>query len=240
MDLGACIKLIPSNGGRQNGAFLQKIASEAPRGTAIIELGTWLGAGTAQLALGLLGRNYPPVIHCFDQWQASRSEARLAVERTGLVLQPGRDTLPIVKQLLEPFGASIEYHKGRIESAIWNGPPISVHVDDAAKAPDVFLHALKTFGPYWIPGRTVVLLMDFLFHARHPKAESKCQVDFIAAHAHCFTPIEHEFVGSARAFRYERQIDFAALAPFARQGNLRSLTPAWLRKAGRGLYRRAA
>src|SRR5690606_12370375 len=42
----------PSMGGKKIGPFLRKLARAAPSHTAIVEVGSWLGAGTAQLAIG--------------------------------------------------------------------------------------------------------------------------------------------------------------------------------------------
>jgi predicted O-methyltransferase YrrM len=47
---------IPSMGGTEIGAQLRRAARLAPANTAIVEVGSWLGAGTAQLALGVRDR----------------------------------------------------------------------------------------------------------------------------------------------------------------------------------------
>ena len=50
---------IPSMGGTEIGALLREAARNAPSNTAIVEVGCWLGAGTAQLALGIRERQNP-------------------------------------------------------------------------------------------------------------------------------------------------------------------------------------
>jgi hypothetical protein len=53
---------IPSMGGRQIGPFLQRAAADVPGEMAIVEVGTWLGAATAELARGLQGKR--PRLRC--------------------------------------------------------------------------------------------------------------------------------------------------------------------------------
>ena len=68
MDLYAMANRIPSMGGREIGPVLRNLARHAPAGTSIVEVGTWLGAGTAQLALGIRERARPSevALHCYD------------------------------------------------------------------------------------------------------------------------------------------------------------------------------
>jgi hypothetical protein len=214
---------IPSQGGTEIGPFLQKAAANAPDGTAIAEVGAWLGAGTAQLALGLGGRANPPVIHTYDVFEANTVQVQKAAA-FGLELREGQDTLPVVRRLLEPFEPNIVYHKGDFRDERWNALPISVYVDDAAKTPKMFYHVLRTFGPYWMPGTTTVVLMDYMYWKRLQETDPesaeklKVQMNFIDAHRDCFDPVEDAGSAetSARFFRYVKKIDFDALKPLTR------------------------
>ena len=128
------------------------------------EVGTWLGAGTAQLALGIREKPDPGEVslHCYDRWRATPLEAEAAA-RWGVRLSVGEDTLPRTRRTLEPFNVPVRFHKGDILQSCWDGGPISVYVDDAAKSPREFCHMLLTFGPSWVPGQTVLVLMDYNF-----------------------------------------------------------------------------
>ena len=66
----------PVHGRQGDRSVLRNLARHAPAGTSIVEVGTWLGAGTAQLALGIRERARPSevALHCYDRWQANRSE----------------------------------------------------------------------------------------------------------------------------------------------------------------------
>ena len=160
--LYAMANRIPSMGGREIGPVLRNLARHAPAGTSIVEVGTWLGAGTAQLALGIRERARPSevALHCYDRWQANRSEITKAAG-CGVHLAFEEDTLPRVRRTLDPFGVPVEYHKGELLGVQWDGGPISVYVDDATKMPEAFLHALRTFGPSWVPGTTRLVFMDY-------------------------------------------------------------------------------
>lgn len=199
---------IPSKGGRKLGPLLQEAARRAPGGTAVVEAGSWLGAGTAQLALGIRDRKRPDVtLHCFDRWRASPDEVAAAA-RAGLRLRPFEDTLPHVRRTLEPFGVPIRFHQGDLEHARWDGGAISVYVDDASKQRPLFCHALATFAPSWIPGETTIFLMDFHYwrksKARAREDEFQFQRRFIEAAGGCFEPIEVPRTRTSLAmFRYK-------------------------------------
>jgi hypothetical protein len=201
----------PSMGGREIGPFLREITLEAPEDTSIVELGSWLGAGTAQLALGIVDRGPKQhlEIHCYDRWAALPDEVSKA-RKAGISLREGQDTLPNILALLEPFPVSIHFHKGDLARARWNGEPISIYVDDACKKPSLFFHALRTFGPSWIPGKTVVVLMDFHFWKKAKSKSYRCQREFIDRYRDHFEIIDRDyFEGSTwAAFRYVRKIEF--------------------------------
>jgi hypothetical protein len=106
---------------------------------------------------------------------------------------------------LQPFGVPIEYHQGDLRAAQWNGGPISIYVDDASKTPELFFHSLRTFGPSWQPGQTIIFLMDYDIWKTTGRKHHRCQLEFIEAHADSFEQIsDPEFA----IFRYRRPVDF--------------------------------
>lgn len=225
-DLERHARSIPSMGGRGIAATLRAVAAEAASGTAIVEVGSWMGASAARLAMGLgdAGRLSEVTIHCFDRWNASGDEVAKAA-RHGIELAPGDDLLPLVEEHLAPFGASVVFHKGDVRAAAWDGTPVSVHVDDAAKTPIPFFHVLRTFGPSWIPGATIVVLMDYFLYEKRTAGSRlfRCQRDFIEANAEHFEPWgdteRPRSDKSAAVFRYVRELDFdaATATPAARR-----------------------
>lgn len=238
------IQDIPSMGGREIGLLLRKLAAEVPSGGRIVEVGSWLGAGTAQLALGARRMDNPPTIHCYDYWTASEQEVQKA-GNLGVTLAIGQDTLPLVRARIEALADNVVFHKGSISGITWNAGEIALYVDDAAKQPRDFHHVLTTFGPSWVPGVTVLVLMDYYFWKKkhgHAAAVYKCQQKFIEAHpAHFRTlpdigqriPGFREVKGwqsGTEAFLYTRAFDFAGLEPFKIPVNYRALLPPVIRK----------
>ncbi|ASP64368.1 hypothetical protein [Sinorhizobium meliloti] len=210
---------IPEMGGRRIGGFLRDWAKHAPVKTQIVELGTWLGAGTSQMATGLQSRadDHNIRIHTFDSFTMSASSAEKA-RKQGVEFKEGDDTLPWVREALKPYGPLVEFHKGMLdEQTMWTGEPISLYVDDATKYPYTFYLCLKKFGPSWIPGKTIVVLMDALIYLKKRDlpakniADLRIQHDFITERPDSFTEVEGFKDTSVAAYRYEGGVDFGAL-----------------------------
>lgn len=201
----AAVRAIPSMGGREIGRYLRDWAAACPDGTAIVELGAWLGAGTAQMALGVKRAAHGSSVHAFDRFEAGASEVKKAAAH-GVKLKPGQDTAQLVEDSLWRAGVGpyVYLHKGDIRRAAWTGPAIALHVDDACKRDYLFLPALRTFGPHWIAGQTIVVLMDFWYFERPGvDAALRFQHDWMAEHRECFETIKERMPGtSAAAFRY--------------------------------------
>lgn len=200
---------IPSDGGLKIGAHLRAAVREAPANTAIVEIGSWLGAGTAQLAMGVRERtdDHGLAIHCYDNFRAIEPEIPKA-QKWGLSLTVGQDTLPIVKDFLAPFEAPITFHQGLIEEQAWDGTPISVCVLDAPKGSRPFFSTIKEFGPSWIPEKTAVFLMDYHYWRKSGKDDHKAQMEFVESNpAHFSKPVPLH--GSVIMTRYLEPLDFS-------------------------------
>ncbi len=203
----------PSMGSKEIGPFLRKLAREAPLNTSIVEVGSWLGAGTAQLALGIRdrGADRPVKIYSYDRWKASAGEVEKASRKANLQFSVGDNTLPWVIESLKPFGVDIEFFRGDIAAIDWAGGPISVYIDDASKAPSRFYHVLRTFGPAWIPGVTILVMMDYHYWEKSGSEEHKCQKYFMEAHPEHFKQMEGFRRASNAAFLYCKKLDFERL-----------------------------
>ncbi|NWG45372.1 MAG: hypothetical protein HXY25_02335 [Alphaproteobacteria bacterium] len=206
----------PSMGGLELAPFLRGLGRAAPADAAIVEVGVWLGAGTAQLACALAQRAREgaavPVLYCYDRWLAQKSEVQKTASRNTWALKRGQNTLPRVVEALSPFGVEICFRQGEIIEAQWADGPIGVYIDDASKKPKLFRTVMRKFGPHWIPGKTVVLLMDYSFYLSTGNEEHSCQARFVEAHADHFEPIDLDVrePGCAAAFRYVKEVDFEA------------------------------
>ena len=215
--LEALADQIPHMGGRLMGPFLRQLAREAPGDSAIVELGAWLGAGTAQFAIGIRERARQDLqLHVYDNFATSRSSAEKANRQGYTDLREGDDTLARVTETLRPFGVPVNFTQGMLgPDTRWSGMPISVYSDDASKYAHTFFACLKVFAPSWIVGTTVLVLMDYnLFRMKTDlppnRLESmRAQYDFMTSHPDKFEEMATGMpYRTAAAFRY-----VAPLAP---------------------------
>ena len=199
LSLSDYARTLPSQGGVEIGAWLEKYASQCPKGSAIVEVGCWLGAGTAHLALGSMYSGAP--VHAYDRWMATEQEVAKA-ERFGVDLWPGQDTLPLVMKNLDRFDTEIHYHKGSIKSMAWKEQPIGLYVDDATKIEPLWLHAMEVFRPHFIPRETYLILMDYNFDEKAGEKYA-AQKRYMQQHASEYALIEDRLSDtSAALFRY--------------------------------------
>lgn len=202
------LQMIPSQGGREIGPWLRRYAGEVPDGAEIVEVGCWLGAGTAEL---LQGARDGARVHTYDRWIANDDEVRKAAAQ-GVELAPGQDTLPLVKGWLsvvannrkKPWISSrprVCYHAGSLRKIDWHGLPIGLYVDDATKVDELWAEAMRAFQPHFIDG-AVLVLMDYHFDEKAGERYG-AQKRYMARHAGCFELIGDRMAETtAAAFRY--------------------------------------
>lgn len=221
---------IPSMGGREIGEVLHRFASQTRPDQFTVEVGAWLGAGTWALAQGLLDAGAPksgaPRLHVYELFKMAASGAEKA-KKAGVDVRPGQNVYGLVKDTLAPIGLPIEWHPGSTLDKVWPADwPIGLYVDDASKSSALFQHALHMFAPAWVPGETVLILMDFHFwkQKNNPakQADLRWQSDFILSHPESFEHITGQDMAgtSAEAFRYIAPVDLADV-PVGKAGPLR-------------------
>lgn len=192
-------KKIPDMGAGLIASFLEESAAQS-RG-AVVELGSWLGAGTLALSKGAVTSNQP--LYVYDRWHASAQEVEKARAR-GVGIAKGQNLLPLVREHVDQTGVTVFYEKGDLLNANYTGPQIDLFVDDAAKTKKLFTKALKTFAPQWQDG-AILVLMDF-FYFQRPSAgeEYRFQYEVIHEFSSHFEPIPlpSTNISSHAAFRY--------------------------------------
>lgn len=141
--------MIPHMGGAKIAPWLKRYVEHVTPGRAIVEVGCWLGAVTQHLVGG-----HP--VYVYDAFEATPSEVEKA-QTFGLELKAGQNTLPLVKE----FVPGPWYIRGDIRDASYAGPSIGLYIDDASKRQKLWDHSMSVFEPYFIPGETVLFLMDF-------------------------------------------------------------------------------
>ena len=200
-ELRAYARTFPSQGGVEIGPWLEKYAAAVPPASLIVEVGCWLGAGTAFLALGAPD---DAIIHVFDRWHATAEEVDKAA-KFGVKLTEGQDTLAMVAERLAPFREDIQYHQGNIKTITWDEGPIALYVDDATKVAPLWERAMAVFKPHFVPRETILVLMDYHFDEKAPREPEKyaAQKRYMAAYPKEFELIEDRMAGTtAAAFRY--------------------------------------
>lgn len=158
-----------------------------------IELGSWLGATAAPLLLGLRTAGYDKPFYCYEHWKANMEQVGVA-KHQGVVLTNNQDTLPIFLNNLKSIYSNIKAQKGSITDTIktYNGGPIEICLFDAPKREPVFSESINALSPHWIPGVTILGLLDYYHYENHPeplKTKLMAPVNFINAHPDSFEKI---------------------------------------------------
>lgn len=132
-----------------------------------MEVGCWHGATSAALLDGLVEAGYDKPFWAFDRWRANDSEVRKAAER-GVTTHLNEDLAPIYHRNLAPIYSSVKQIRGRVPQKlhVYKGDPIEVCLFDAPKRNPVFRECIEFCEPFFIPGVTVLGLMDYYFYRR--------------------------------------------------------------------------
>lgn len=193
---------IPSQNEASVKQKLYELGQAIPDGKgAVVELGPWLGSITAHVAAGMRRQGKKNPIYVYDRFYANDREVEKA-KRFEVNIELYQDTLDVFKKNIAPFEASITATKGSLIDVKWTHGPIMLYIDDAAKKGDIFKHCLDTFSPSFIPGETILALLDFFYYKKTKKDTHKSQQRYMDKHKN-----EYEFVcrlegSSAAIFNY--------------------------------------
>jgi hypothetical protein len=142
--------------------YLYDLTSRVYKGEgAVVEIGCWLGSSAAYLGGGLNTKWKTP-LYCFDRFQADAAEVNKA-KRQGVELAIGQDTLPVFCEFLRDVYSYVKPIKTDVNHIQWKDEPIEIlHLDAPKKAAEI-TSVFKIFGPWLMPGRSVLVLQDFVF-----------------------------------------------------------------------------
>ena len=177
-----------------------------------IELGSWLGATAMPLLEGLVGAGYNRPFHAYDRWKARPGEVEKA-RLKGLVIKGGQNLEPLFLENTKSIYSHIVSHRGEIRKTIgsYPGDPIEICLFDAPKQKFIFNKAIDALSPYWIPGVTVLGLLDYYFYlskSGRKRGKYLAPVKFIESHQKSFTKLA-EWPGQTSGvfFRYEKKFN---------------------------------
>jgi hypothetical protein len=179
-----------------------------------VELGSWLGATAAALLRGLMKAEpaYDRPFYAFDRWKASTGEVVKArsfetISSPG-ILYFGQDLLPL-------FLKNVRYSRmrtfqGSIQETItqYPGDPIEICLFDAPKHNPLFIQCIRALSPYWIPGVTVLGLLDYYAYRKRPEKQTlKAPVRLIENNPGCFEKlVEWPDECSCVFFKYVKEL----------------------------------
>ncbi len=175
-----------------------------------MELGCWLGASSIPLLEGLVEAGYDKHFWAFDRWIANEQQVYEA-KAVGVHLKLG-------ESLLDKYTQNVNstYHRliciaGLMPLTLerYTKAPIEICIFDAPKRNSCFMNCVLELYKYWIPGVTILGLLDYNFYKRKSgrvKEDLRAPVDFIEANGKCFTKLEQFEPASPAFFRYEKPL----------------------------------
>jgi hypothetical protein len=126
---------------------------------AVVELGCWLGAGTAALAAGLRDQGSSARVVAVDRF---RWNARHHPQMFDAGLADGEDFEPLLRAHTRELEPWIETVRADLAEFRWDRGPIEILVVDAPKRRADVERFLEVFGPSLIPGRSLIAFQDYL------------------------------------------------------------------------------
>jgi hypothetical protein len=195
--------------------YLKEIGQSWTGAGAAVEVGSWLGATSAALLDGLVEAGYDRPFWAFDRWRANESEVRKAAE-WDVRLTLHQDLLPSYIKSVSKIYPNLQTIKGKVPWKFhsYSGDPMEVCLFDAPKRNPVFDDCIRFCEPHFIPGVTVLGLMDYYFYRSRRDVQENSDwkkflapVAFIEKFSDHFTLLrEFPENGSCAFFRYEKPI----------------------------------
>ena len=190
--------------------FLYDIGSDWKGQGCAIELGCWLGGSAVPLLEGLHLARFDRTFWAFDSWTADQDQVRKAAKQ-GQDLHICQDLLPIFRSNVTPVYGKVSAVRGRLPGSLhwWVSEPIEICIFDAPKKNPIFIESIKRLEPHFIPGVTILGLLDY-YSYKKPGAGSekrKAPVNFINDNPDSFTMLK-DWPGecSCTFFQYKKPV----------------------------------
>ena len=177
-----------------------------------IELGCWIGASSVALLNGLNLVGYDKPFYAFDRWIANRQQVQ---EGNGIVKRAGQDLHSIfLENVLSIYTGQVVTKQGNLPDSLKTGycqdyGKIEICVFDAPKTNPIFTECVRQLYEHWIPGVTILCLLDYNFYKRKEGKERNqlmAPVEFMKKNEGCFSLIHQQKGESASFFRYEKPL----------------------------------
>ena len=203
-------KIIPTMTPVEVHDYLRELGRNWTGQGVAMELGCWLGASSIPLLEGLVKAGYDKHFWAFDRWVANEQQVREA-KAVGVNLKLG-------EQLSNKYLANVNptYHRliciaGMLPLTLesYTKAPIEICIFDAPKKNPTFLNCIKALHKYWIPGVTILGLLDYYFYERKSGINQRdlmAPVKFMKANEGCFTELESFKQARPSFFRDEKPL----------------------------------
>lgn len=174
---------IPAMTSNQVHSYLEELGKSWTGQGVAMELGCWLGASSVALLKGLVEAKYDKHYWAFDAWKATRDQIPKAGAQ-GLHLIQEQDTLPLFTANVRKVYDKLICCKGNMPQTLeaHDKSLIEFCLFDAPKTEPTFSMCITALSPYWVPGVTVLGLLDYNFYLRHAGIKRKvfrAPVDFM-------------------------------------------------------------
>ena len=133
---------------------------------AIADMGAYLGGSTICFAAGLAAKGVDrPVLHSYDLFLLSDFE----LQRDFADHAPeGNRTRALFEHNLREHRHLLEVHEGDLLAFPWTHGPLELLFVDIAKSYRTFDHIVASYFPALIPGRSLVILQDYILSNSGP------------------------------------------------------------------------
>ena len=189
--------------------YLRFLGSEWSGQGCAVELGSWLGATAVPLLEGLVHKGYDKPFWAFDYWRADHRQVKKAALQ-GVQLSIGQDIRAIFTHNVKPVYDDVNTIQGGVPRTLsqFTEEPIEFCIFDAPKRNPVFIECMQKLEPHFIPGVTVLGLLDFYSYKKGGE-DRKAPVDFITENPTSFTMIKDwPGICSCAFFKYEKPISW--------------------------------
>lgn len=186
--------------------YLEEIGRQWIGQGVAMELGCFMGASSVPLLRGLVKAGYNKAFWAFDRWRANEQQVGMA-EEYGIKLAEGDSVLSYYINNTTEIYSDIVGKQGGIPNILtkYCGDPIEICILDAPKKNPVFINTIKALHKYWIPGTTILGLLDYEFYKRKvgPLREVlKASVRFMEEHKDSFELIKQWDNECPRFYKY--------------------------------------
>jgi hypothetical protein len=136
------------------------------RAGAVVDLGAYLGGSAICLAAGLRAQGVTDrVLHSYDLFKLGAYELERDFPDGA---PPGNSTRSIFDANLMAYADLLATHEGDLLEQRWDGSDVEILFVDIAKSSASWDHVVEQFFPALIPGRSVVVMQDYLFERGGP------------------------------------------------------------------------